>query len=235
MAGGGAAGGLEGGLEDGDPDSGLEDGTAGGLEGGSAHGLEGAYYTEMPLTWYVERELWDLSPGYTQVNQRFDRPITLDCLTCHNGRPGHEPSQNFFADVPLGITCERCHGPGSAHVSAFEAGGEPSDSRIVNPADLPTDLQLDVCQQCHLTGETVYAPGHDATTYRPGRPLSAHRSVYVTQASIDDPDDFGIASHARAHDAERVLRREPGHRPAHDLHDVPRPPRRDGLAPGRPL
>ncbi|MGB3544849.1 MAG: cytochrome c3 family protein, partial [Rubrivirga sp.] len=163
--------------------------------------LEGSYLTEMPLTWYVDREIWDLSPGYSQINQRFDRPITLDCLTCHNGRPGHDTSQNFFTDVPLGITCERCHGPGSAHVSAFEAGGAPSSTRIVNPANLPTDLQLDVCQQCHLTGETVYAPGHDATTYRPGRPLSAHRSVYVTQASIEDPDDFGISSHA-----ERMMR-----------------------------
>ena len=156
----------------------------------------GAYLTEMPLTWYVERGIWDLSPGYEQTNERFDRPITLDCHTCHNARPGHAESQNFFTDVPLGISCERCHGPGSAHVAAFEAGGEPLDSRIVNPASLPTDLQLDVCQQCHLTGETVYAVGEDATTYRPGRPLSAHRSVYATEESLSDPEAFGIASHA---------------------------------------
>ena len=155
-----------------------------------------AYLTEMPLTWYVERAVWDLSPGYAQTNQRFDRPITLDCLTCHDGRPGHEPSTNFYTDVPLGITCERCHGPASAHVEAFLAGGAPDSSRIVNPADLPTSLQLDVCQQCHLTGETVYAPGEDATTYRPGRPLAAHRSVFVTESALDDPAAFGIASHA---------------------------------------
>ena len=161
--------------------------------GDAAHG---EYLTEMPLTWYVERAIWDLSPGYRDGNARFDRPITLDCLTCHNARPAHETSQNFYTDVPLGISCERCHGPGSAHVAAFESGGEPTDTRIVNPAALPTDLQLDVCQQCHLTGETVYAPGEDATTYRPGRPLSAHRSVFATEASVEDPVRFGIASHA---------------------------------------
>ncbi|WP_412068077.1 tetratricopeptide repeat protein [Rubrivirga sp. IMCC43871] len=171
---------------------------AGGAPGSDTHG---AYLTEMPLTWYVERELWDLSPGYDQRSLRFDRPITLDCLTCHDARPGHEPSQNYFTDVPLGISCERCHGPGSAHVAAFEAGGSPSDSRIVNPAALDPGRQLDVCQQCHLTGETVYAPGEDATTYRPGRPLAAHRSVFVSQASLDDPVQFGIASHA-----ERMMR-----------------------------
>ena len=162
---------------------------------------DGEYLTEMPLTWYVERAIWDLSPGYDQTNLRFDRPITQDCLTCHDARPDHAPSQNFFGHVPLGISCERCHGPGSAHVAAFEAGGAPSDPQIVNPARLPAGRQLDVCQQCHLTGETVYAPGEDAETYRPGRPLAAHRAVYVTQDALDDPVRFGIASHA-----ERMMR-----------------------------
>ena len=169
----------------------------------AAGGDGGDYLTEMPLTWYVERAFWDLSPGYQRNNQRFDRPIALECLTCHASRPGHETSQNFYTTEPVAISCERCHGPGSAHVSAFESGGAPSDTRIVNPAGLPVDRQLDVCQQCHLTGETVYAPGEDPTTYRPGRPLAAHRTVFATQASIDDPDDFGIASHA-----ERMMRSE---------------------------
>jgi len=164
-------------------------------------GDEGSYLTMMPLTWYVERAVWDLSPGYAQTNQRFDRAINLDCLTCHNGRPEHEPSLNFYTDVPLGITCERCHGPGSAHVDAYLADDDPADSKIVNPAHLALDLQLDVCQQCHLTGETIFEPGEDATTYRPGRPLSAHRAVFVRQASLDDPESFGISSHA-----ERMMR-----------------------------
>jgi tetratricopeptide (TPR) repeat protein len=81
------------------------------------------------------------------------------------------------------------------------AEDDPAESRIVNPATLSLDLQLDVCQQCHLTGETVYQPGEDATTYRPGRPLSAHRAVFVTQSSLDNPESFGISSHA-----ERMMR-----------------------------
>ena len=157
----------------------------------------GEYLTQMPLTWYVEREIWDLSPGYTQSNSRFGRPIALECLTCHDGRPGHEASQNFYTDVPLGISCERCHGPGSAHVEAFEVGGGSSeDTRIVNPASLSPALQLDVCQQCHLTGTTVYAPGEDPTTYRPGRPLAAHRTIFASEQAVEDPEAFGISSHA---------------------------------------
>ncbi|OZC02004.1 tetratricopeptide repeat protein [Rubricoccus marinus] len=155
-----------------------------------------AYVTEMPLTWYVERELWDLSPGYSQTNRRFERPINLECMACHNTAPTHATSQNAYGEIPLGISCERCHGPGSAHVEAFDAGGAPEDTRIVNPSKLSAELELDVCQQCHLTGLSVFAPGEDASTYRPGRPLAAHRAVFVRQEELDDPESFGIASHA---------------------------------------
>jgi len=165
------------------------------VDADSSGGPAGAFVTEMPLTWYVERALWDLSPGYAGGNDRFDRPIVTECMTCHNGRPVHETSQNFYAHVPLGISCERCHGPASAHVAAYEAG-EPEDPQIVNPARLSPALQLDVCQQCHLTGQTVFAPGETPDTYRPGRPLAAHRTVFVTEASLADPEAFGISSHA---------------------------------------
>ncbi len=155
-----------------------------------------AYVTEMPLTWYVEREIWDLSPGYDQNNERFERPINPECMACHNTAPPHATSQNAFGEIPLGISCERCHGPGSAHVETFDAGGASDDTRIVNPSTLSADLELDVCQQCHLTGISVFAPGEDAATYRPGRPLAAHRAVFARQEELDDPEAFGIASHA---------------------------------------
>lgn len=160
------------------------------------------HITEMPLTWYVERQQWDMSPAYTQTNFRFSRPIEQECMTCHNGLPEHSAySIDHYTEVPLGITCERCHGPGGAHVEARLAGLEPPagepDPDIVNPAHLSRDLQLDVCQQCHLTGTTVFKDGEDPATYRPGETLAAHRSVFVTTEQRDDPERFGIASHAQ--------------------------------------
>ncbi|NNF59410.1 MAG: tetratricopeptide repeat protein [Rhodothermaceae bacterium] len=162
-------------------------------------GEEGGYVTEMPLTWYVERAVWDLSPGYAQTNSRFERPIVLECMTCHNAQPGFAVgAQNFYTEVPLGITCERCHGPGEAHVEArlITEDVEGPDPTIVNPARLEAGLRLAVCQQCHLTGKTVFVPGEDPTTYRPGTPLSDHRTVYVKAEQLEDPERFGISSHA---------------------------------------
>jgi len=161
------------------------------------------YVMEMPLTWYVEREKWDMSPGYKQVNQRFSRSINEECMTCHNGYAEFSTfSQNHFktGDMPLGITCERCHGPGSEHVERRLAGlgppeGEP-DTTIVNPANLSRSRRLDVCQQCHLTGQTVLKPGETMQSFRPGEELSAHRAVFVPQRNLEDPRRFGIASHA---------------------------------------
>lgn len=159
------------------------------------------YVTQMPLTWYVDREKWDMSPGYEQTNRRFSRPINLECIACHNAAPTHSiGTQNHYTDMPLGISCERCHGPGEQHVDTRLDGYEPPagsvDPYIVNSANLSRDLQLSVCQQCHLTGTTVFQPGEDMTTYLPGTPLAAHRTVFVTEEQFQSPDQFGIASHA---------------------------------------
>ena len=155
------------------------------------------FITEMPLTWYVHRQKWDLSPGYEQQNFRFNRPIDLVCMTCHNGKPGFSPyTMNHYTYIPDDITCERCHGPGGRHVNMQLASEVPEDTSIVNPARLPRGLQMDVCEQCHLTGIDVFKPGEDPTTYKPGEPLTAHKTVFVPEEQISDPEKFGISSHA---------------------------------------
>lgn len=160
------------------------------------------HITQMPLTWYVDKEVWDLSPAYEQQNFRFERPIVEECMTCHNGLPDHSPfTQNHYEEIPLGISCERCHGPGSKHVDLRLAGlgGEAGevDETIVNPAHLERSLQLSVCQQCHLTGTTVLAAGEEMSSFKPGELLSSHRSVFVVEEQLTDPESFGIASHAQ--------------------------------------
>ncbi|MEL7168938.1 MAG: tetratricopeptide repeat protein [Bacteroidota bacterium] len=161
---------------------------------------DGGYLTEMPLTWYVDRSLWAMSPGYTNLNHRFNRAITEECIACHAGVPDATTfSVNHFVETDGGISCERCHGPASAHVAAWQADpdgqADGPDLTIVNPAHLSIDLQLDVCQQCHLEGTTVFQPGETPLSYIPGAPLRAHRTVFATESSLDEPESFGVASH----------------------------------------
>lgn len=160
----------------------------------------GGHLTEMPLTWYAEHRRWDMSPGYEEANDRFDRKINVVCMTCHNAVPDHSAfTQNHYRDVPGGIGCERCHGRGSLHVAAREGDAEPEagvvDTTIVNPARLERGPQLAVCQQCHLAGIMVFPEGEGPGTFRPGEALARNRTVFVPGQQLTDPDWVGIDSH----------------------------------------
>ncbi len=50
------------------------------------------------------------------------------------------------------VGCEKCHGPGAAHVE------HPSRANIVNPARLDTIQATNVCIQCHSQGRPLNNP-----------------------------------------------------------------------------
>jgi tetratricopeptide (TPR) repeat protein len=176
---------------------------------------QNGYLTQMPLTWYMQVRRWGLSPGFEEANDRFERKITLECMTCHNDLPQASPfAQNHYSRVPLGIGCERCHGPGGEHVRRRAQGWRPpageADPTIVNPARLDRARQLDICQQCHLEGVvTVFSPGEDPTTFRPGQRLAEHRAVFAHEGQLRDPEQFGLASHALRLAQSRCFQRSP--------------------------
>lgn len=159
------------------------------------------YLYEVPITWYVSKQIWDLSPGYDAGNNsRFSREIGEDCLACHTGAFEYvKGSKHRYREITLGIDCERCHGPGEAHVKAMKAGrevdvGEVTDYTIVNPAKLPLSKRFDVCQQCHLQGLNVLEEGESVRDFRPGMDL--HDVFHIFLESRPDSNAFGIASHA---------------------------------------
>lgn len=159
------------------------------------------YIYEAPITWYVSKQIWDLSPGYDDNNARFDREIGLTCMACHTGYVDYvEESKNRYRFVSEGIDCEKCHGPGAIHIKKIEGGqmidvGMETDYSIVNPAKLPLQKQFDICQQCHLQGINVLKEGKKMADFRPAMSLKDIGDVFVEQ----DPDKnaFGIASHAQ--------------------------------------
>ena len=157
------------------------------------------WYYEMPLTFYTQQGKWDFSPGYREKNGRFSRKIPQRCIACHNSYPEAVPFvEGKYLRMPDGIGCERCHGPGALHVEARLSDPEPSDSidtTILNPAHLPLNLRLDVCQQCHLHGTvSLLREGREAFDFRPGEPLSAHIALFVEANSAEN--GIGVISHA---------------------------------------
>ena len=160
---------------------------------------ENGRYYELPLTWYTQTGRWAFSPGYQHVNVRFDRLIPDRCMTCHNSYPDSVPFvEGKYEEVPEGIGCERCHGPGSLHVDARLASPDPAseaDTTIVNPAHLSLDRRLDVCQQCHLhTTVSVLREGRSAFDFRPAQALSDHVAFYAAEEPASNSID--VISHA---------------------------------------
>ncbi len=159
------------------------------------------YIYQAPITWYTQEKKWDLAPGFRENNSRFDRWLTDECITCHNHFPRQiAGSLNKFSDMPTGIECERCHGPGEVHARKMLAGNIVDtsaniDYSIVTPSDLPRDLQMDICQRCHLQGVAITEPGKTFFDFRPGMELNKVMNVFLPRFT-DSHEKFIMASQA---------------------------------------
>lgn len=160
------------------------------------------YLHQMPMTFYTQKQKWDFPPGFENgFNTRFSRKIGLECMSCHNSLPDFvEGSENKFNALPEGVNCERCHGPGSIHVQQRSTGTKIDTSKyidysIVNPAKLPIDRQFDVCQRCHLQGNTVLKEGKSFFDFKPGMKLSDYMTTFLPRYKNAD-NEFIMASHA---------------------------------------
>ncbi len=159
------------------------------------------YFYQMPMTFYTQVGKWDFPPGFEKGhNSRFSRTIELECMSCHNAYPNFVVgSKNKYASVLQGIDCERCHGPGEIHVKEKSSGilvdtAKEIDYSIVNPGKLPYELQVDVCQRCHLQGNAVLKEGKSFFDFKPGQKLSDFMNVFLPRYEGDH--SFIMASHA---------------------------------------
>ena len=199
------------------------------------HRAPGGQLIELPVSWYSEGSgYWAMSPGYDWKGQKdFGRAITGECMFCHNGYPEGDAGLErsiFPQALPHGIDCQRCHGPGRAHVEAARSGHAASEqlqSTIVNPARLGRERQLEVCMQCHLE-TTSHEPNDqrnfDRSTfsYRPGQPLADFK-LYVQPIDHDAHPGAGANdSFEIAHAAYRLRMSACFEEQSDDLPDLPR-------------
>jgi len=162
----------------------------------------GEYVHQMPFTWYTQKGKIDLPPGFENgSNSRFNRLIGLECMSCHNAMPTEFVlgSENKFQSVGKGIDCERCHGPGEAHIAKIQRGDITDTSKyidfsIVNPKKLSAELQMEICQRCHLQGNAVLKPGKSFFDFRPGKHLNEVMEIYMPRPSGEN-EAFIMAGH----------------------------------------
>ena len=123
--------------------------------GRSAEGGEADRLFQLPVSYWTEIASWVNSPGYGDRIVEFSRPVLPRCLECHatSAEPiadANAASRYRKASLVLGVTCERCHGPGAQHSSLNSvSNAKPVDQAILNPAKLPRDRQLALCSLCH--------------------------------------------------------------------------------------
>ncbi|MCB1055008.1 MAG: tetratricopeptide repeat protein [Acidobacteria bacterium] len=166
---------------------------------------------QLPLAWYSNPGRWGMAPGYDrQRHPGILRVVVRECMACHNAYPDvpvgsdleGEPSL-YPEDLPEGIGCQRCHGPGAQHTRLAlegEADGAALRASIVNPGRLEPQRRDDVCNRCHLQ-PSVAIPGIQRFgagdySFEPGQDLAAHRvELDVVDSTLGDEDAFEINHH----------------------------------------
>jgi Flp pilus assembly protein TadD len=200
---------------------------------------------ELPMAWYSEAGgHLGMNPGFDNAQPMTRRPIAYECMFCHNAYPQIPPTAHrdlsanavYAGELPQGIDCQRCHGPGVAHVKAAQTAGislQEIRARILNPARLSNDRKMEICEQCHLETTSRLLPDrirhYDQTpfTYNPTQPLSAFNSYFNRDPAKGRTDNFEIVSAPyRLRQSQCYLKSrgaltcETCHNP-HDLHKGP--------------
>jgi tetratricopeptide (TPR) repeat protein len=158
-----------------------------GLVYGSGNKRDEMYFTWkddhlflLPVAWLVPYDCWGTAMDSMPVLRAGPA-----CLQCHNTWMAHVPgtSNQFHRnDLLLGVTCERCHGPGREHVEYHRQHPMDNAHAILHPGTLSRERLMDVCAQCHGNTRIIGMP----FSYRPGQPLvTAYRTVQAKYREDD--------------------------------------------------
>ncbi|MDE0395485.1 MAG: tetratricopeptide repeat protein [Gammaproteobacteria bacterium] len=107
---------------------------------------------ELRLSFSHARDGWFPTPGGEEDEDALGNLDTTEesanCIGCHATALAWDDDGRFDPhEAVLGVSCERCHGSGIAHVEAQSAGGDPGS--IFHPGRLAPADQVAFCGQCH--------------------------------------------------------------------------------------
>jgi Tetratricopeptide repeat len=189
---------------------------------------------QLPVNWYSQTRQWAMAPGYDRADHEgVTRRVRHECMFCHNAYAAIPPeplsywrSQTFPAELPEGIGCQRCHGPGLAHVNVAKAKAPANEIRasIVNPSRLPARARNDVCYQCHMQPvvalQGIRRFGRDIYSFRPGQLLSDYSApIDVVERDLPRSERFEINHHPYRLEQSRCFTESEGQLSCLTCHD----------------
>lgn len=158
-----------------------------------AHRADEVFFTwrddrlyELMTVWLHPTDEWANVSYDRHGDGGFARETTVRCLECHTTWFAHVPgtTNQYRPDsFVLGVTCEKCHGPGREHVAYHRTHPRAAAHAVVQPANLSRERQLEVCTQCH---GNFTKPRGPANRYRPGEPLADYYRLAQTRHPEDD-------------------------------------------------
>ena len=112
----------------------------------------GGRLRELRLSFSHARDGWIPTPGGEDDEDALGDLDTVEesanCIGCHATAAASDSEGRFDPHrAVLGVSCERCHGSGIAHLEAQSDGGDPGP--IFHPGRLSPADQVVFCGQCH--------------------------------------------------------------------------------------
>jgi hypothetical protein len=162
----------------------------------------GDHLFESPICYYPARG-YAMAPGFDDnPAPGYTRPITMECLLCHSGKPMPIAGSLNMYESPAfsreAISCDRCHGDPAGHLK------KPVPGSIVNPAKLAAAQRDSICERCHLAGAIrELNPGKSFSDFQPGQALESVFTTYVAAGSDGHTGPMKVVSQseqfARSH------------------------------------
>ncbi len=131
----------------------------------------------LPGKWLVKEKKWAPLQSVDAATQ---------CLPCHV--TAFDTAKKTYGE--MGVQCEACHGPGSAHASSGDK------TKTGQMSTLSPDKQAMVCAQCHSVGTSVKDPTlKHAVGYKWGDDIKTHlKLAEVTGPAMNQQYNEWLAS-----------------------------------------